>query len=141
MFRIMLLSAPTIYTAWPYVTKSTLFSDALPWFFSTATVFIVISLVLGVFVRYRTRGWQTSFYIYGVFLIAFVIEVAQTTAFMFLIYDIPQSYPYVSGSIQPSELFGFFVLQFVLPLYCFFLVGAGLGLYAGRQIRLAGLTS
>jgi hypothetical protein len=141
MFRVMLLSAPTVVPGLLPVTKTTLFSDAFPWFFWTATGFVGISLVLGVFVRYRTRAWKTIFYVYGVFLIAFVIEVAQTIAFIVLINAIPISGPPYEGGIQASELFGFFVLPFLLPLYCFYLGGAGLGLYIGRQVRHAEPTS
>ena len=137
MFRVMLLSAPTTVPGYFPVTKTTLYSDAFPWFFWAATGFVVISLVLGVLVGYHTCDWQTISYIYGVFLIAFVVEVAQAIAFIFLINAIPVSGPPYQGGIQPSELFGFFVLPFVLPLFCFYLGSAGLGLYTSRQIRLA----
>jgi hypothetical protein len=142
VFRVMLSSAPTINTVAPYIS---LLSDALPWFFWTAAGFVVISLVLGFLIELYVTGkkpLQPVHYILGTFLIAFIIEVGQTIAFAFLCaMAIPPSYHYLGTTFQESVLDNFFLLPFSLPLYCFFTAGAGLGLYTGRQIRLAGLTS
>jgi hypothetical protein len=143
MFRALLLFAPPIYTVDPYVTKSTLLSDALPWFFWSATGFVVTSLVLGFFIGYVTaeKPRQTAIYILGTFPIAFGIEVLQTIVFFILIsFVIPPSYPYLGMFTQESELGGFFVGTFLFPSYCFLMTGAGLGLYIGRQIKLSRLT-
>jgi hypothetical protein len=145
MFRVLLLFAPTIYTVEPYVTKSTLLSDELPWFFWTATGFVVTSLVLGFFTgSYVTveKRRLAAIYILGTFPVAFIIEVVQTIVFFSLIsFFIPPSYPYLGMFTQESELGNFFVGTCLLPLYCFLTVSAGLGLYIGRKIRLARLTS
>jgi len=139
VFRVMLLFAPTLYTVEPYVTKSTLLSDALPWFFWTATGFVVSSLVLGFFIgSYVTIRKLAAIYILGTFPVAFVFEVLQTIVFFSLIsFYIPSSYPYLGMFTQESELSNFFIGACFLPLYCFLTLSAGLGLHIGRQIRLA----